>query len=268
MSGPNKSDRETLGKCLRFRQFWAELFGWLVGVGLLVEYWDEIVDCLINRYWPSRGLAGGLLVTVGVLGEVLLSRLALITSDKLQERADSDVAAANDRAAQAFERAVKAEERIAELNLLAEQEKQARLRFEEYAAIRDMTPEERKALSERLSEFSGQRAEIVVFPITTDTTHLAGTIFHVLEGARWNVSPAQHLSSSPTEYVKSGVHIETTPDEFSIRAAWNLLLALHSSGSSSSSLPDPSYPRMRILVGDKPAAWSSMFRRGKPYGSV
>jgi hypothetical protein len=107
MSGPSKSDRETLGKRLKSRQFWAEIFGWLVGVGLLVEYWDEIIDCVIKRHWPSRPLAGGLLVTAGVLGEVLLSRLALIISDELQERADSDVSMANARAAEAIERATK-----------------------------------------------------------------------------------------------------------------------------------------------------------------
>lgn len=105
MSGPSNSDRNTLRDRLNSRQFWAEVFAWVVGIGLLVEYGQEIVDCFVNRHWPSIPLIGGILVTGGVFGEVFFSRLAGITTEELQERADSDVALANDRAAHAIERA-------------------------------------------------------------------------------------------------------------------------------------------------------------------
>jgi hypothetical protein len=107
MNGPNNNDRETLGKRAHLRQIWAEIFAWLVGVGLIIEFWDELLECIVQRHWPSQPLWGGLIVTGGVFLEVLLSRLALITSDELQKRADSDVAQANERAAQALNVQVK-----------------------------------------------------------------------------------------------------------------------------------------------------------------
>ena len=125
MNGPNKNDREALGRRAHFRQTCAEIFGWLVGVGLLVEYWDELLDCVTHRHWPSRPLWGGMIVTGGVFLEVLLSRLSLITADELQKRADSDVAQANERAAQALGRAGKAEQAAAEAT-----ERTAHLRIE------------------------------------------------------------------------------------------------------------------------------------------
>lgn len=116
MSGPISSDRKVLRGRLEHRQFWAEVFGWIVGVGLVVEYWKEITDCIITRHWPSTELIGGILVTAGVFGEVFFSRLAGITTDTLQELADSDVAQSNRRAAEALESAGKAERAAAEAN--------------------------------------------------------------------------------------------------------------------------------------------------------
>ena len=149
MSGPSKSDRDTLGKRLKSRQLRAEILGWIVGLGLLVEYWDELVDCIVNWHWPSRPLAGGLLVTAGVFGEVLFSRLALITSDELQQRADSDVALANERAAQALDRASRAEQATAEANL-------ARIKLEARLADRHVNSKQISLIAWRLREFTGR----------------------------------------------------------------------------------------------------------------
>ncbi len=147
MSGPSSSDRETLGKRVHFRQTLAEIFGWLVGVGLLVEYWDEIVDCVIHRHLPSQPLFGGILVTAGVFLEVLFSRLALNSSDELQRRADSDVAQALDRAAQADLKR-------------AELEASYRRRI----VTRELNEEEQQAFILELKSFAGQK-----FALTTPT---------------------------------------------------------------------------------------------------
>ena len=121
MSGDSNNDRQVVERRLARRELIATVCGFVVGAGLLIEYGDELVDCFVNWHPPSRQLFGGLLVTVGVFGEVLFARLALTTSRTLQERADSDVAQANKRAAEAIGRAVKAEENIAELSLAADQ---------------------------------------------------------------------------------------------------------------------------------------------------
>jgi hypothetical protein len=113
-SGQDSGDRETLGKRLKSRQVWGEILGWLVGIGLVVEYWNEIVACFVHRRPPSLDLIGGILATAGVFGEVWFSRLVLTVSDELQARADSDAAQANERAAQALDRAAQALDRAAQ----------------------------------------------------------------------------------------------------------------------------------------------------------
>ena len=109
-------ERKVLVDRLGRREFWGELFGWMVGVGLVVEYWQEIVDCFTKRQLPPLPLVGGLVVTLGVLGEVWFSRLASKTAEEISERADSDVAQANKRAADALEAVSRADLNIAELN--------------------------------------------------------------------------------------------------------------------------------------------------------
>jgi hypothetical protein len=156
MNGPNNNDRETLGKRAHLRQIWAEIFGWLVGVGLLIEYWDELLDCIIQRHWPSRPLWGGMLVTGGVFLEVLLSRLALNTSDQLQKRADSDVAQANERAALAIDRAAKAEQATAEANL-------ARAKLEQKFKPRKLSRETLERITEFLRPYAGLRIDVFAY---------------------------------------------------------------------------------------------------------
>jgi hypothetical protein len=99
MNGPSNNDRETLGNRLKRQTFLVEIFGAVVGGGLVVEYWKEIVDCFVNRHLPSQQLSGGLLVVIGVWGEVMFSRLLSATSEKIQTRADSDASIANAQAA-------------------------------------------------------------------------------------------------------------------------------------------------------------------------
>jgi hypothetical protein len=149
MSGPSNKERETLGKRVRSRQFFAEIFGWLVGVGLVVEYWGELVDCVVNEHLPSQPLLGGILVTTGVFLEVLFSRIALIVSDELQQRADSDVAQANERAANA-------ERMAAEANL-------ARARIEEKFKPRRLDKSAVELLIEDLKEHKDLRIDVFVF---------------------------------------------------------------------------------------------------------
>jgi hypothetical protein len=129
-----------------------------VGFGLIVEYWQEIVACIAERRWPQLPLVGGFLVTLGVLGEVWFGRLALRTADDISERADSDVAMANERSVQALERIAIAEAAAAEANL-------ARARIEEQLFRPHLiTNEARGEISRILGEYSGaKRVDIFVY---------------------------------------------------------------------------------------------------------
>ena len=73
MSGDSNNDKELLERRASLRKLIATIFGYIVFCGLLIEYGDEIVNCFIKRHLPSRQLFGGLLVTIGVFGEVLFA---------------------------------------------------------------------------------------------------------------------------------------------------------------------------------------------------
>lgn len=55
---------------------WMELFTFLVVLGLLAEYGPEILADIKAHRWPSLALAGGLLITVGVAGELAIEFFA------------------------------------------------------------------------------------------------------------------------------------------------------------------------------------------------
>jgi len=125
----------------------------MVGIGLLIEYWREIIDCFVTGHLPSWPLIGGLMVTLGVFGEVWFSRLALKAAEEIQERADSDVATANERSAQAFERASKAEQAAAEANL-------ERIRLEEKLSDRRISAEQRLKIVGALAKRAGESVHV------------------------------------------------------------------------------------------------------------
>jgi hypothetical protein len=124
---------------------------------LLIEYGEEIIECITTPHWPSVGLTGGLLVTLGVFGEVWFSKLALRIAEEISERADSDVALANERAA-------KAQQMAAEANLATERERVERLRVEDTLKRRTVSrllnDEEAEQLKSILAPHAGQEFKI------------------------------------------------------------------------------------------------------------
>jgi hypothetical protein len=175
------TDRKVLVDRLGRRQFWGELFGWMVGVGLVVEYWQEIVECFTKRQLPPLPLVGGLVVTLGVLGEVWFSRLASKTAEEISERADSDVALAKKGAAEAYERALNAEKEAAEANL-------ARAKLEQRMRPRMILGPESDKFKELLIPHAGKWVDIMVFDQhVQEATNLAWQFLSLFRSAGWNV---------------------------------------------------------------------------------
>jgi len=148
MSGPNSSDRETLRSRAVHQERWAFGFGLLVGFGLVIEYWQEIIACFTEGKWPSVPLVGGFLVTLGVFGEVWFGRLALKTADDISERADSDVAQANASAK-------RAEQAAAEANLKS-------IELEARLADRHLSEQQELSIGYELSAFTGRKLKVWV----------------------------------------------------------------------------------------------------------
>jgi hypothetical protein len=199
---PNKGGREKILERLKLRQFWSEVFGWVVGVGLVIEYWHEIVDCFVHRHWPSLSLIGGLLVTAGVLGEVLFSKLVLFASDELQERSDSDVAQANERAAQALERAGKAEQATAELQIAVADARERQVKAEERLSKlqlpRAVTFDIDKCVSLLRERNIVGNAEILYQPEDGEAAFFSAALRAALRSAGWIVRQPVPAPSVPS----------------------------------------------------------------------
>jgi hypothetical protein len=188
------TDRKALVDRLGRREFWGELFGWMVGVGLVVEYWQEIVDCFTKRQLPPLPLVGGLVVTLGVLGEVWFSRLASKTAEEISERADSDVAQANERAAEALKAVSRADLNIAELNTETERLRKetadanlARAKIEQRMSVRSFTADDFNKLITLLKPHSPKLVDIVVYDHhIPETKVFAGQLSFVFISAGWH----------------------------------------------------------------------------------
>lgn len=91
----------TLEKSLDSWEMWLAIATSLVVAGLILEYWPEVRDWIKERpfKWKTfRKLAGALLVTIGVAGELLVQFGASRTETKLRS-ANHDIQALLDREA-------------------------------------------------------------------------------------------------------------------------------------------------------------------------
>jgi hypothetical protein len=68
-------------------------------------------------------------------------------------------------------------------------------------ANRHITPEESKAMSDKLMEFSGQPARIVIFPVNFETVGIGMDIWGVLLNAHWSVPAPDRLSTPPHDFL-------------------------------------------------------------------
>jgi hypothetical protein len=184
MKGEIKSEREVLDSRIGRLEWAVAGAGVLVVVGLLMECGPEIKAAIIARRLPSRDIIGNLIVTVGVAFEVLFSFLIARYAGRLQVLANAEIAVA--------------QERIASLNLLAEQERLARVRLEQKFSARKITDESAARLERLLVEYAGMRIDVYAWDshsmevrILADTMNaillkagLRSVLWHVGAGVR------------------------------------------------------------------------------------
>lgn len=123
----------------------------VIGVGL--EYKEPFLQLLRQHNLLAlkmllRESAGGILVAIGVAGELLVGFLA--------NRKDNELRSLNAM------RVVSLGLKIAELNLLAEQERHSRAKLEHRLAPRLLSSEDRQILRDRLSRYRSQQFQIHV----------------------------------------------------------------------------------------------------------
>lgn len=155
MSGPIKNARSP-GERAEWWERWGLGAGLVVVIGLLIESGPDLAHSIIRHEWPSRATIGNLIVVLGVGGEVIFSWRAVRAAREAELDAARDIAATNERAARALDRAAKAEKDAAEANL-------ARVRIENKFKVRKLSEAAYSDLQEALKRYSGVRIDVLAF---------------------------------------------------------------------------------------------------------
>lgn len=113
MNGPIKSDSDKSGTPFDWLEFGIVVAGVLVVSGLLMESWPEIKSAISEGRFPNLTVTGGIIVTVGVLVEVVLGIFITQRANRAQSEANERVAKAEQATAEATERTVNLQMEIA-----------------------------------------------------------------------------------------------------------------------------------------------------------
>jgi hypothetical protein len=183
-------------------KWWLDGFTALVVLGLIIEYLPD----LVKAFHPPH-LLGGLLITVGVAGELAIGVLSSRTETKVREINDSIIANIRLDAAAAEERAAEANARAAKLEIEA---LQLRKQLQSQGPRANLiTGEARKRLVDALKPFTKQPVDVrhcatviginrriaTVTPIGDDVVGLASSLIDVLKEADWDV-PSKPMPST------------------------------------------------------------------------
>jgi hypothetical protein len=149
MNDDSNKEREKLDSLLERLQWGLEVAGGIVLIGLLVEYGPELADAVTNWRAPPRDAIGGLLIALGVAGEVVLGIFIARSAKRVQTLADSTIA-------KTLERAAAAEKTAAEANL-------ARVRIEEKFRPRKLDRSTVEQIRTILAPHAGLRIDVFAF---------------------------------------------------------------------------------------------------------
>jgi hypothetical protein len=142
--------------------------------------------------------------------------------------------------------------------------RQDTITFKQDIAMRDITPREMQEASSKLMKFSGQHAQINVYPVNFEGVWIADKVYGILLDAHWDVQFPERLPAPPGKgLMVQGIFIDCSNDNASKDAAIELRSALSSivgmsqapctADNFDSGAFDRSKPIVWVLVGDKPA---------------
>jgi hypothetical protein len=223
----------------------------------------EALEALL-RTLDNWGAFFILLVVLGVGGELFVHLRQSSANKKLTALQRSEAKAQEaeivrlNKDAEGFRLDVaKANERAAEANRLAEQEKLARLKIEERLAPRSLNKEQSDKLTAAVRKFTGQKIEIAEYGLSREASSLSKQIQAALAAAKWDTSVVAIMSGVEIE---PGIHILIAQGQTQFPAVTGLLQILkeqgfvvtfrYDAGFSGPILPAPGV--IRMVVGPKP----------------
>lgn len=167
---------------------WLALMTALVVLGLILEYIPEIPE-EFRRFRRERALkplfimAGAILITVGVAGELAVQFRAGTEQTALRQANDSvftalntEAATARAEASKASERAAQNEKEAAELRKIAADEQLARTRLEAEIQPRTLSLKQQQDLADACKPFPGHGVELFSYVGDAEGARLGGMI--------------------------------------------------------------------------------------------
>lgn len=245
-----------------------------VVIGLLVEYPYEIYEAICefkNRLLkPSLTIAGAILITLGVAGELVIQSKESIVEGNLrsanhevqaglekeasqaQEKAKQATAAslgAEVRIALARKAAAEADERAAKAGSIAEAERLERIKLQAAVAPRSLDPEQQREVIAECREFRGHNAIVYSYAMDGEGAAIGGQLISVLDAAGVRTFDARS-SMGVAGGFEQGIHIRgpQVEDQF----IKTLDHSLRSIG------------KLQVSVNDPPARVGMMFGGGGP----
>jgi hypothetical protein len=175
---------KSLEEALDSLSFWMRFWTALVVFGLIVEYVPEVLKLFKTRPFDRsllRAVMGGILITVGVAGELYIEFRASSREDALRTANKTIIARLDREAADARTKQAEAEKELARLQL----------------ALRPRHLDHEKFLAE-LGGKPKARAKIWYVPNDSESFMLASQVYHWLglgqgDGAAWDVSKPEPI---------------------------------------------------------------------------
>jgi hypothetical protein len=173
-------NKEKLGSYIDRLEIALTLAGVIVVSGLLVEDGPDLWAAITERRFPPWGVIGGLLVSIGVLFEVVIAFVIARIAKRIDALSSAEVENTRRDASAAIERAAKAEQAAAEADL-------ARARIEEQLYKPHALNEQQIAeLSDLLKPYAGRSVDVFIFDgHINDVLDLALAVATAFESGGW-----------------------------------------------------------------------------------
>ncbi len=256
-------DKNALESLLSVLDNWAALFTLLVVIGVGGEFFVHIKSSraskrLIAIQHEEEKLREAEIARLskeaaGAGKSIAHANARAAEANEHAAKAEEHLGAANERASQAYERAAQAEREAAKFNETAERERLARLQLEERLAPRSITPEQQRAIIEKLRPLgSPQKIDFFLYPNNGEIVHIAEQVAGVLQAAGWTAKAIQPLGGGRV----SGMLVEIDPnDRVAGKRAAALISALAACGIQIQG-PTPTLPtpqnQMPPFLGEGP----------------
>jgi hypothetical protein len=261
----------------------ARIFAFVVFVGVAVEigavareWYDDFRDfrrgtihtpdkpVLSKYFW---GLFSSVLVTLGILGELLVGVSASKVESKIRLTTDTLVSVIGSKAKAAGERAAASEQKAARFNKAAEDERSARVKIEQQLEWRRITPSQSDAICKGVSSFRDTKITMADLMGDAEGAQFASDLSDALQnkGCGWIVTGGGASITARMGILPEGLFIVVRNFNDPPPAAVRLLQVLESANLTAILAPgpkdfDPNIALM-IFVGVKPRPTAKPTRR-------